>query len=59
MLDHLEPVSHRFAHRASSHGYGAALIAEVEKTLAGERVLVVETSGGADWQFLQPLLLLK
>lgn len=32
------------------HGYGATLVAEVEKTLAQERVLIVETSGLDDFE---------
>jgi len=31
------------------HGYGAALVSEIEKVLAQERVLIVETSGVEDF----------
>jgi len=38
-----------FRENHQRHGYGAALIAEVERALVNERVLIVETSGTSDY----------
>ena len=39
-----------FRKNHQGHGYGATLVAEVEKALAQERVLIVETSGVEDFE---------
>jgi len=39
-----------FRKNHQGYGYGATLVAEVEKTLAQERVLIVETSGLEDFE---------